>query len=297
MGVLSKDEYDKQWEIPFHMTQHKEIEQYLEEKALEGYMIEGFTPLFRYGYFSYLTSGVYHFYIDAYPVNITEKLLKSSGFNDYLDQFREKGWTPKTYYKNLVIFYSDAPERPEELQTDYAFTRKQIYDITIKNLNRQMALLTLVNFAFIWLELYFFYLPDTKVRIAYYVQLTVFFIVFEALYFTRVYHYFATKKALKEGTAVPKGYLPSSNMALHTAMLLTFFISMIAYFFTNGSVIFTIVTTLLLISLMSVFLIMYKRKLLPNYKLPFYKGTGGIAIAIVLLYMTAFYFILWLFER
>lgn len=132
MAFGEQEEYDKKIALPCHLAEYKQLEAFLEQKARDGLMIQYFSPLFNLGYFSYTAKKNYHCCVDVYYQAVTDEIFDSDAFNEYLDICKLCGWVPRAYYKNIIIFYSEAEERPADLQSDEELTYELLKKITMK---------------------------------------------------------------------------------------------------------------------------------------------------------------------
>lgn len=302
MTGLGNEQYDAQWEIPFHMTQYKELEQLLEAKAKEGYMIEGFTPFFQSGYFSYLMSGTYHFCIDIYPKKITETLLKSDEFNEYLKTCKVCGWTPKTYYKNLVVFYSQGEHRPMELQTDRALAYELLRKTTLRAEGRQLFILLLFNIA-----LFALFIPSEfkliqrgiEIGTPFYPQLLYTAALLGAdlfIFINRLKRHIDISKAPKEGTPLPKSGLYTVNQMFCILFPMAFSLSAIILFFTSRSFILAGTGVLLLLLFLVLCFPLRNRTMELIRRLPIAKNDGISAALFALFYTVSIFALLGLYQ-
>ena len=302
MRGIGNEQYDAQWEIQFHMTEYKKLERFLEEKAMEGYMIEGFTPFFQNGYFSYLTPGRYHFCVDIYPKKITAKLLASDEFNEYLDACRTSGWTPKTYYKNLVIFCSEAGQRPMELQTDRALAYELLRDTTLRTEERQLFVLFLLNIA-----LFAFFIPSS-VSIAkegmdagtpFYPHLLYVAALLGAdalVFFSRLKRHMEIKKALREGLPLPKGRMQTLNCLTCILFPMAFSAAVILMLLTSRSFVLAGIGLLLLFVFLMLCFPLRARTMAWLGRLPLSRNDRVSAAVFALIYVAAFFVLIGLYR-
>lgn len=147
-------EYDKTEAIPCHMAEYKRLEAFLEQMARSGYLIHSISPLFNCANFDSALKKNYHICVDLYSKYITTKVFESAEFDEYLDTCQRVGWTAKTCYKNLVIFYSDADERPVDLQTDEALAYELLKTTTFRMESKKVLLNLLLITAFFGYKLW-----------------------------------------------------------------------------------------------------------------------------------------------
>lgn len=143
MLLKEYDQYDKKIALPFHMAEYKQLEAFLESKARDGLMILYFSPLFNFGYFGYTVKKKYHCCVDVYVRAVTDEVFDSDEFNEYLDACEQCGWTPKAYYKNIIVFYSEKEKRPADLQSDEELTYELLKKTTLRIESRMLLTETL----------------------------------------------------------------------------------------------------------------------------------------------------------
>ncbi len=114
---MYKTKEHKSFRETFHYYDYTAIQEYLEEKALEGWLLVR-RPSGGVWEFESIEPQKLHYAVTYQPKYSNEdEFLLSDSKNEYLEICKEQGWHFACAYKDMLIFYSEE-EEPVQFQTD-----------------------------------------------------------------------------------------------------------------------------------------------------------------------------------
>lgn len=245
----------------FKEHESKAVEEYLEEKALEGWMLSHKSC----GLFIFKKSPPFKckFVLDNFADNI-----KNGSIHEYIEYCEAGGWTYlcSSYGKFLIFYTKDENITP--IHTDEEMIIKKVRKFILMNmiLSIFMAIIWVFNFIFNSVHNYFIEISNNICLVAMMNLLLVIFIYISSTIRDGIW-YFKSKKALKQGGNI--NYISCKSFKIHNAfakvcisMFILIILSLIGDEINNEAYIYLSIFTFLLI----IFIIKFINITLSKYK-------------------------------